>query len=361
MKKLDAKVVLQAMQESNGNPQVLAEKLECSLSHAYYLLRTRNAQASANDSSEEVVEQAEAVINSDINNRPECDAVHVMRTRVEFSAFVPPVDPRYKAREVDADIERYAERGDFATVLVGEAGSGKTYAVQQYAARKGLPFLRVACDDSVMLREMLGKREIKQGTTFFKFGLLLEFLQEPCVILFDEFNALPSGKLFFLHEILDKMSDGHKVFVKEADAVVNINKGCKVFLACNPNGARYSGTNKLNVALADRPRIVQFNAFEPSEVKEFFDCGDKAVTDSLKRFYIEARKLIAQTNMRAVFSLRSVKRIAESIKAGDSVAKALEHNFFNMALLTASEREREQLESLAKVQFGLAHFGGVQA
>ena len=149
------------------------------------------------------------------------------------------------------------------------------------------------------------------------------------------------------------MSDGHRVFVKEADTVITIHKDCRIFMACNPNSAKYSGTNKLNVALADRPRIIHFEPFTVSEIKEFFECGEKGKTDALKAYFTEARKLIQQSGMRAVFSLRSVKRIAESIKQGDNVAKALEHNFYNMTLLTATDAEREQLFNLAKVCFGL--------
>lgn len=384
-KRLEPAEVLRAISESSSEAssyaqqhnigaqqaqaEILAGKLKISVSHAYYLMRTRSQANQSQAPAAAPAPQAPAVINTTAPavNTPapsapsaDVDQVNILRTHVDASAFIPPKDKAYKMREVDQDIERYAERRDYATVIVGEAGSGKTYAVQQYAARHGLPFLRVACDDSVALRELLGRREIKQGTTFFKFGLLLEFLQKPGVVLFDEFNALPSGKLFFLHEILDKMSDGHRVFVKEADCVITLHKDCRIFLACNPNSAKYSGTNKLNVALADRPRIVHFEPFAPSEIKEFFDCGDKAKSDALKSYFVEARKLIQSSSMRAVFSLRSIKRIAESIKNGDAIEKALEHNFYNMTLLTASDAEREQLYNLAKVCFGLNVMGATK-
>lgn len=357
MRKLEPQEVLKALGECKGDAEVLAQSLGVSKSHAYYLLRNNAAQPAAPTAATTAAPTAALAQPPAMEQQ---DRVHVLRTEIDTAAFIPPKDASYKQRDVDKDIETYAERKDFATVLVGEAGSGKTYAVQQYAARKGLPFLRVACDDSVALRELLGRREIKQGTTFFKYGLLLEFLQKPCVILFDEFNALPSGKLFFLHEILDKMSDGHRVFVKEADTVITLHKECRIFLACNPNSAKYSGTNKLNVALADRPRIIHFEPFTVGEIKEFFNCGEQGKTDALKAYFTEARKLIQSSGMRAVFSLRSIKRIAESIKQGDDVAKALEHNFYNMTLLTATEAEREQLYNLAKVCFGLDVMKGAQ-
>ena len=362
MKRIDTNEVRKAVAQFRDNPEELAKTLGVSKSHAYYLIRNHADSApvpAATDNSEPTT-QAVTTATTTTQDQDSGDKVHIIRTNVDYSAFIPPVDKQYKMRDVDRDIEAYSNRLDFATMLVGEAGSGKTYSIQQYAARKGLPFLRVACDDAVALREMLGRREIKQGTTFFKYGLMLEFLQNPSVILFDEFNALTSGKLFFLHEILDKMSDGRRVFVKEADTVINISKQCHIFLACNPNSAKYSGTNKLNVALADRARIINFQPFSVAEIKDYFDCGKKETTDALKAYYQEARKLIASSGMRAVFSIRAVKRIAESVKAGDDVAKALEHNFYNMALLTATETEREQLYNLAKVCFGLEVMKGAK-
>jgi hypothetical protein len=347
MKKLVASEVLKALQESSGDADILAQKLGVSKSHAYYLIR--NKQSASNPQTLALLQDTPAETTEQVN---------IVRSEIDFSAFIPPIDTDYKQRQVDVDIERYAETKSTAILLIGEAGSGKTYSIQQYAAKKGLPFLRVACDDSVALKDLLGRKEIKQGTTFFKFGLLLEFLQKPGVILFDEFNALPGGKLFFLHEILDKLTDGRRVFIKEADSVITLDKECRIFLACNPNSAKYSGTNKTNVALVDRTLVLPFEAFTPADVPAFFDTGNAEVTKALKNYYTEARKLIQDSSMRVVFSLRSVKRIASRIKAGDPIDKALAHNFYNMALLTASENEKEQLESLAKVCFGLSIMGG---
>ena len=57
-----------------------------------------------------------------------------------------------------------------------------------------------------------------------------------------------------------------------------------------------------------------------------------------------------------MLSLRGIKRIADSIKAGDTIQEALRYGFYNCALLTASEKERDTLESIAKVVFGAEHF-----
>lgn len=349
-RRLDAADVQKALAECASTDD-LAKRLNISVSHAYYLLRNKNTQAVSVQSAAPAAAQTAAQTAAP-------DAVQVIRTKVDFTAFIPPVDTEYKMRDVDTAIEKYAARNDYATLLIGDAGSGKSYCAEQLAARQGKPFLRVMANEAALLQDLLGRRDINsQGATCFTFGLLLEFFQTPCVISIEEVNNTVPGKLFFLHEVLDNMKSGRRVFVREADTVVNIHPDCVIIMSCNPNNAKYSGTNKMNVALADRCVVVPFEAFTPHDVPKFFDCGAAETTAALKAYYTEARKLIAQSGMRVVFSLRSVKRIAKAIRAGDSIDQALAHNFYNMTLLTASEAEREQLESLARVCFGLQAMG----
>jgi len=233
--------------------------------------------------------------------------------------------------------------------MVGEAGSGKTSAAQQLAASKNLPFLRVACDDAAILRDFIGTREIVNGATVWRSGLLTALLQQPAVILFDEFNALPAARLFFLHELLDQ----RRFFVKESNAIYNVNPQTIIILACNPNGAKYSGTNKTNAALIDRCAVVDVKPFNVDELAANFEAGSQPLTDALKRYYVDANELIKAQQLRVVFGIRAVKRIAQLLKNGFCLADALAIGFYNCALLTAGTQEKTALIQLAKVIFGI--------
>ena len=280
--------------------------------------------------------------------------VSIIPCNMDVSELVPERDTTYLVRKgIDDVIAKYGERSS-PLFAVGETGSGKTMAFRQYAAEQELPFLRVACDDSAILKEFVGRREIISGTTYFKIGLLLKMVQQPSVILFDEFNALPASKLFFLHELLDTK----KLFVKDAGngMIINVHPECKIFLACNPCNGKYTGTNRVNIALADRGGYLHVPDFKVSEVQELFKCDDANITSSLMQFYKEIHELIQKQNLRVAFSLRSVKRIVEAIAHGDSIEEALSVGFYNSALLTATDKEKEALREVARVCFGIDKF-----
>jgi len=288
-----------------------------------------------------IVEEGDQAMNT---------VVETVACNIDVNTLIPEKDSNYHYRNgIDDIIKRFASR-NLPLFLIGEAGSGKTHAIKQYAADCGLPFLRVACDDSAILKEFIGKREIIHGTTFFKMGLLTQLIQVPSVVLFDEFNALPASKLFFLHELLDT----RKLLVKDAGSgmLIDVNPNCKIFLACNPNSARYIGTNKINVALADRGGYINVPNFKPEEVQGLFDCGKTELTDCLVKFYQQVHRAITEQSLKLAFSLRSIMRISSALKAGDTVEDALEYGFYNCALLTATQKERDSMKEIARVIFG---------
>lgn len=364
-KEQEALDVIDAINKSDNNVEIanqLAQKLDISPRYAYHRIRVLRLKGYL-DENDDVVKhpkqnpsevQNNAINKDEVVEPGETPIVDVIPCDVDLVSLVPNADPHYKYRNgVDDIIKRYAKRNQ-PLFLIGEAGSGKTHACRQYAADEKLPFLRVACDDSSVLKEFIGKREIINGSTIFRMGLLIELVQKPSVILFDEFNALPAARLFFLHELLDNRT----LYIKDAGSglVINVHPQCKIFLACNPNNSKYSGTNKVNVALADRGSYLSVPNFEPDDVAELFDCGSEDKTQSLKKFYKDVHKVITEQNLRIAFSLRSVQRISDAIKSGDSIEDALQFGFYNGALLTATDRERDSLRDIARVHFGRNQF-----
>lgn len=269
---------------------------------------------------------------------------------LDLSHLIPAERTDYIRRPIDDRLEALANRRE-NVLLIGEASAGKTTAAEQLAARRGVPFLRIACDDSAVLKDYIGRRELVNGQTVFKAGLFLSLIKTPCVILLDEFNALPPSRLFFLHELLDN----RRFFVREAaqGEIIDCHPEAVIMLACNPAGARYAGTNKMNAALIDRCAVVDVPTWTPEQVAHLFDTGRPETTAKLIKYYTDARAMISQQSLRAVFSLRAVKRVAASLRAGDSAGVALSTGFFNAALLTAGTEERDALAQLARVVFGV--------
>lgn len=252
----------------------------------------------------------------------------------------------YKARKVDELVKNITARGETA-LLVGEAGSGKTSMCEHLAEEAFLPFLRIALDDSATLRDFIGTTQARDGKTFFDQGLLLETIQKPSWILFDEFNSLPPSRLFFMHELLDH----RRLFVKELKQSFDVHPECVITLACNPPSVKYSGTNRMNAALLDRCTVVEVPNLKPEEVPEIFDTGDESTTRALKAFYTEMNRAIEQRNIRTVFSLRSVKRIVAALKNNTPIKTAIEIALTNGAMLAGGDSERKAILDVAKTIF----------
>ena len=345
MKKVGLKELKDAYAKFNGNTDEMAKALGLSYSNVRYRIRKLEAV----DVSPDVVNKY--AVNAD--DKKADTIVGILETKIDQAKYVPMVDPNYFKRTVDSTMEKIGLKLKKNLFLIGEAGSGKTYGSEQLAARAKLPFLRVALDDSLILKELLGKRDIINGTTYFKEGILLSMVQIPSVILFDEVNANGNGK-FFLHELLDH----RRLFIKDAEGgkTIMLHQDCIILLAANPNTARYCGTSKLNAALVDRTTVVPVPCFTPEEIPQLFDTGKPAVTESLKKFYVDCQRIIRDQDLRVVFSLRGVQRIVEFIKAGETIAQALGMGFYNSAIVTASIKEKNTLENLAKVHFGVENF-----
>lgn len=323
----------------------LKEVLQMSGVNVYY--RIRQLGLSGQQKPDATTVATASINKEDIHAEEITD---ILKTEIKDSDLIPAVNPEYKTRTLDAIVRRYADRTT-PVLLIGEAGTGKTETARQLAAELRLPFLRVACDDSAVLKEFIGRRELINGNTVFRTGLLIELCQRPSVILIDEFNALPASRLFFLHEMLDN----RRIFIKDAKGgeCINLHPDCRILLACNPNGAKYSGTNKINVALVDRCAVVNVPELNPDDFAELFDCKNKKNTENLKRFYCEVKRVVNEQNLRVAFSIRAVKRIADGLRNGDQIAEALAYGFYNSAYVTATDKERDALEQIAKVCFGM--------
>lgn len=287
---------------------------------------------------------AQVSINKDI---ADADKLAMLRTKVDAKTMIPDALTSYIPREVDSIVKSFsALRRNIC--LIGDSGTGKTTLVEHFAASSKLPFLRISCDETSSLKTLLGSKEIINGTTYFRGGILLELIQMPSVVLFDEFNALHSSKLFFLHELLDN----RRLFVQDADGgkVIKIHPDCQIFLACNPANKNYGGTNKMNAALGNRTTVIDVPNIKVSEMEKLFECGKH--TDSMKQFYAEATRAIYDKQLRVAFSLRNIQRATEAINAGMKPLLAMRYEFYNASLLTASEVERDIFEGIALRIFG---------
>lgn len=149
-----------------------------------------------------------------------------------------------------------SKRRRASALLYGPAGTGKTSAVECFAAACGRPFFRIAIDRNTEGLELVGQRlPVPGGGTMFHEGALVTAMQVPyAVILIDEPSFLRPGTAAVLQTILDKR---YTILKEDKNRRVEFAEGVMVVLADNTNlcgdeTGRYADTIAQNVALQDR-------------------------------------------------------------------------------------------------------------
>lgn len=281
-------------------------------------------------------------------------------TTFDIMSFIPPQNDNgyYKERDIDNAIQFWVKAQKQVVALYGESGGGKTEATIHFARANQLPLLIIPCDDTQVLRELLGFWQAKNGSTEWHDGLLSTILRIPCVVLFDEVNCLPSSRLFMLHELFQN----RRLFVKDAPAdksIINLHDEAHLLMAMNPYGPQYSATNRLNCALANRCVFIEVPAFKIEDMG--ISTGKENLDKQIIAFYNNVQEAINKQNLRIVISLRNINRIVDAIKNGATVKQAVVEGFINSAISTAGKQERDALMNIAITIFGPSTFNESRA
>lgn len=157
--------------------------------------------------------------------------------------------------------------------LGGEKGSGKTQAVQQFAARTRRPFTRINFHKTSAAEEFIGSLGLVNGATEFVPGPFLRAFTNPgAVILLDEITNCHEGELAYLNALLEPgaaVTIGGRVWSRAPGVLIVAADNT---LGNGDASGRYAGTRAMNASLLDRfaravpvtflPRDVEVNALQ---------------------------------------------------------------------------------------------------
>ena len=198
-----------------------------------------------------------------------------------MTEFIPKTkEPNYISREIDKEVANICKmplskrRPIF---FLSEAATGKTSLARNFAYERKLPFLLIEVDASMNFNDLLYKVKLQNASAIYEPGLLIKFLQQPCVILFDELASANAELFFKLHELLQERS----IFVKELNKVFHMHENCYIFAASNFRNSLYIGNNKLNSALISRFMVKIIDDFSTDELKKIITYKDTAVRDNV--------------------------------------------------------------------------------
>ena len=173
---------------------------------------------------------------------------------VYSSALSEPVDPDYVWTPELVAVLCAADRRQKNVLLYGPAGTGKTTAAMQYAARTGRPFMRIAFDRTTEPADLKGGRYPSEsgGIEWHDGNLTRAFRVPGMVLLLDEPTLLRSGSLAVLQTALDT-----RRLVLDTGEVVCAAADLFVITADNTDmtgdaTGRYIDTAPVNLAYSDR-------------------------------------------------------------------------------------------------------------
>jgi MoxR-like ATPase len=176
------------------------------------------------------------------------------RIPVYSSALTEPIDSDYIWTAELAAVLSAADCKRQNVLLYGPAGTGKTTAAMQYAARTGRPFMRIAFDRTTEPADLKGGRYPSEtgGIEWHDGNLTRAFRVPGMVLLLDEPTLLRSGSLAVLQTALDT-----RRLVLDTGEVVHAAPDLFVITADNTDmtgdsTGRYIDTAPVNLAFSDR-------------------------------------------------------------------------------------------------------------
>ncbi len=187
------------------------------------------------------------------------------------SDYVPKIDDSYL---FDPDTTRAVLAGfmhNRRVMLQGYHGTGKSTHIEQIAARLNWPCIRVNLDGHVSRIDLIGKDTIKlqdgKQITAWQDGLLTWALQNPCALIFDEYDAGRPDVMFVIQRVLE--TDG-KLTLLDQNKVISPHSAFRIFATSNTVGlgdatGLYHGTHQLNQGQMDRWNIVATLNYLPVE------------------------------------------------------------------------------------------------
>ena len=229
-------------------------------------------------------------------------------------------------------------------MVQGYHGTGKSTHIEQVAARLNWACIRVNLDSHISRIDLIGKDAIvlRDGhqVTEFREGLLPWALQNPCALVFDEYDAGRPDVMFVIQRVLEADS---KLTLLDQNKVIRPHRSFRLFATANTVGlgdttGLYHGTQQINQAQMDRWNVVTTLNYLPHDQEVdivIAKCpaydneeGRKAIHAMVATAELTRAGFVAG-DISTVMSPRTVITWAENAEIFDSVPLAFRMTFLN--------------------------------
>ena len=303
-----------------------------------------------------------------ITSKPTAPATVVEMTKGSTSTVtnIPSKDPLFVPFGNFTDVHSILKSNMFYPIYVtGLSGNGKTFMIEQAAAKAGREMFRVNITVETDEDDLLGGFRLVDGETVWFDGPVIEAMRKGAVLLLDEVD-LASTKIMCLQPVLE----GKGVFLKKINEFVTCADGFNIVATANTKGkgdetGNFIGAGVMNEAFLERfPITVEQeypnNAVEKKILEKVFDklnisdseFVDKLVNwaDIIRKTYLEGaidelittRRLVHISNAYAIFNMDRMKAISMCVNRFDDETKTA-----MVDLYTKVDGDVENIESSA--------------
>ena len=310
----------------------------------------------------------ELLLNLKANKKVFSDEVFKISEKIEINSFnvksdlVPEIDKDYVFDEKITKSILMGLKFNKKVLIQGLHGTGKSTHIEQIASRLNWPCVRINLDGHISKIDLLGKDAIilenNQQITTFKEGLLPWSIQNPVILVFDEYDAGRPDVMFVIQRILE--SSG-KLTLLDQNKIIKPHKYFRIFATSNTVGLGdsagiYHGTQQINQGQIDRWNIVcSLNYLKPK-------IEEKIILKKLKNLNKIQKKYVSQmvnlanltregfrnSDISTLMSPRTSITWAENLLIFDDIEEAFKLSFLNKC----EESDKEVINEYYQRCFG---------
>lgn len=210
-------------------------------------------------------------------------------------------------------------------MLVGPAGSGKTYLAGQVAEALGRRFASISCTAGMSESKLEGWLVPEAGGAFaYLPSDFVQMYEEGGVFLFDEGDAADANTLLVVNQALS--NGGFHLPQRKGNTYVKRHENFVCIMACNTYGTganmQYAGRARLDEATLDR--------FRMGMIYVGYDAGlEKALADpQVLQWALRVRRGIDSAKLQRVMSTRAILDASKALRAGVMTMQEIQDTYF---------------------------------
>jgi len=243
------------------------------------------------------------------------------------------VDPTFVPWGAFTDVVKIIKSEMFYPVYIsGLSGNGKTFMVEQAAAKLGREFIRVQINPETDEDDLLGGFRLINGETVFSKGPVLKAMENGAILLLDEIDRA-TNKIMCLQGILE----GKPVLVKKTGETITPAAGFNVIATANTKGkgsedGRFTAASIIDDAFLERFTVAVDQQFPSQSVEkkivikhmEKFDLVDDGFAENLVAWADIIRKTFYDDGVDEVISTRRLCHIVQTFSIFKDKMKSID-------------------------------------